>query len=121
MEKFSDGVSKITWGVNRAEIGPPGGHFVMPKHVADDIVIKSGGDIKKIESLLGLNPGDLGDTPVRIDIYNPTGLRMPSGNEPGANEFWLPGGKTSGGIPEAVIDQTPVSEAIISKLNDVNL
>lgn len=30
---------------------------------------------------------------------------MPSGNERGANNYWLPGGYSSGGIPEAVIDQ----------------
>lgn len=35
---------------------------------------------------------------------------MPSGNEPGANEFWEPGGVTSGGVKEAVIDSTPPSE-----------
>jgi len=41
--------------------------------------------------MLGLSKGDLGDVPVRIDISNPTGLRMPSGNEAGANNFWLLG------------------------------
>jgi len=30
---------------------------------------------------------------------------MPSGNEVGANEFWIPGGVTSGGILEATVDQ----------------
>jgi len=30
---------------------------------------------------------------------------MPSGNEAGANEFWIPGGKTSGRILEATVDQ----------------
>ncbi|MGK8933014.1 RHS repeat-associated core domain-containing protein [Pluralibacter gergoviae] len=121
LAQFDGGVSKIAWGVNRAEIGPPGGHFVMPRHVADDLISRSGGSIPKLEHLLGLSPGDLGDAPVRIDIPNPSGLRMPSGNEPGANEFWLPGGKTSGGIPEAVIDQTPVTEAVISKLPNSNI
>lgn len=29
---------------------------------------------------------------------------MPSGNELGANEQWISGGSTGGGIPEAVID-----------------
>ncbi|MDC9607377.1 hypothetical protein WDV76_14580 [Xenorhabdus griffiniae] len=29
---------------------------------------------------------------------------MPSGNENGANQYWLPGGKTSGGVSEAVMD-----------------
>jgi len=30
---------------------------------------------------------------------------MPSGNEFGANDKWIPGGKTSGGIFEATVDQ----------------
>lgn len=29
---------------------------------------------------------------------------MPSGNELGANEQWIPDGSTGGGIPEATID-----------------
>ena len=43
---------------------------------------------------------------MRIDIENIDGLnlRIPSGNELGANEYWIPGGKTDGGIPEAVTD-----------------
>jgi len=31
-------------------------------------------------------------------------LRMPSGNEAGANDQWLPGGLLPDGMPEAVID-----------------
>ena len=30
---------------------------------------------------------------------------MPTGNEPGANLQWKAGGYTSGGVPEAVVDQ----------------
>ena len=30
---------------------------------------------------------------------------MPSGYELGANELWIPGGQTSGGILEATVDQ----------------
>lgn len=59
----------------------------MPKSVADDLIRRSRGHIPTLESLLGLEQGALGDAPVRIDIPNPTGLRMPSGNELGANEF----------------------------------
>lgn len=41
---------------------------------------------------------------MRIDVSSPNGLRMPNGNELGANEQWLPGGYTAGGIPEATIN-----------------
>jgi len=49
----------------------------------------------------------LGTNPVRVDIAFPSGLRMPSGNNLGTNNFWEPGGYTSGGIKEAVIGPTP--------------
>ena len=32
---------------------------------------------------------------------------MPSGNEYGANNHWIPGGYTDGGVPEAVTDLIP--------------
>ena len=34
-------------------------------------------------------------------------LRIPSGNEAGANSHWVPGGKTDGGVPEAISDLIP--------------
>ena len=86
----------------------------MPKKVADELIANSGGSVDKLEHSLGLSPGDLGDAPIKIDINNPEGLRMLSGNEFGANSYWLPGGRTSGGIPEATIEPVKVSEAIIN-------
>ena len=32
---------------------------------------------------------------------------LPSKNVPGANEFWVPGGFTSGGVPEIIVDSCP--------------
>lgn len=69
------------------------------------MIKQANGDIQVLEQLLGFDLGDLGNAPVRIDISKPHGLRMPTGNERGANPYWIPGGYTSGGIPEAVIDQ----------------
>lgn len=34
-------------------------------------------------------------------------MRIPSGNEYGVNDHWIPGGITDGGIPEAVTDLIP--------------
>lgn len=39
-----------------------------------------------------MEPGTLGGSPVRLDIAEPQRLRMPNGNELGANEQWIPGG-----------------------------
>jgi hypothetical protein len=107
LKEFESGVTRIATEQPTGSIGPKSGTFAMPSSVADDLIAQAGGDIAKLEELLGLPVGSLGNNPVRVDISEPTGLRMPSGNEMGANREWVPGGYTSGGIPEAIIDQVP--------------
>ncbi len=51
----------------------------MPTSVVDDLLKRAYGDVKLLEDFLGLERGTLGDTPVRIDIAEPQGLRMPPG------------------------------------------
>lgn len=34
-------------------------------------------------------------------------MHIPSGNEHGANSEWIPGGFTSGGIPEVILEHVP--------------
>lgn len=34
-------------------------------------------------------------------------MHLPNGVEPCANDFWLPGGYTSGGVPEVVVNGVP--------------
>ena len=111
---FEGGVTKIAANEPKGTVGPPGGTFVMPKWVADRIILKSKGDISKLETLLALDPGILGTNPVRIDIMAPKGLRMPSGNEFGANKQWIPGGYTSSGTLEATIDPVEPNDYIIN-------
>lgn len=107
---FDGGVTKITAQAPTNAVGPPDGTFVLPKSQADDLIAEAGGDVNKLEDLLGLDRGTLGDNPVRLDVDEPTGLRMPSGNERGANDKWIPGGKTSGGVLEATVDQIPLDK-----------
>jgi hypothetical protein len=114
--KFNNGVTKISYKAPSGYAGPPGGTFVMPSSIADDLISKSDGSIAKLEKLLGLEPGSLGSNPVRIDIANPSGLRMPSGNEKGANLNWIPGGYTLGGIPEMIIDSPAPGQYIINSI-----
>ena len=38
---------------------------------------------------------------------------MASGNEEGANSYWLPGGFTMGAIPEAIVDPIPKERACV--------
>lgn len=61
----------------------------MTKSIADDVMVRAGGDVSKLEGLLGLNTGDLETNPVREDIVNPKNIRIPSGNEAGGRpEYW---------------------------------
>jgi filamentous hemagglutinin len=41
-----------------------------------------------------------------VDITNPRELqlRIPSGNEAGANDLWIPGGRLPNGNSEAIVD-----------------
>ena len=50
---------------------------------------------------MGLPEGYFEHAQVAV-IDNPT-VQMPTGNERGANDLWVPGGYTSGGMPEAII------------------
>jgi hypothetical protein len=87
---------------------PTTGTFVLPKSIVNKAVEASNGNPRILEELLGLDPGYLGEHPIILDINNPSDIRIPSGNEAGAwPEYWNPGGYTSGGVPEAVIDQIP--------------
>jgi hypothetical protein len=110
---FQDGAVRIqptapTGTIGRTET------WVFPKSLADDAIATSRGDARALEKSLGLDNGYLGSAPVRVDIPNPAGYRIPSGNEFGANSFWRPGGVTwPGGLPEAVIHPVPPAGYVV--------
>lgn len=82
----------------------------MTKAEMDSVLLISHGDLSLIERKLGIPPGAWdGRILVRIDIPAPRKLRlrMPSGNEAGANALWIPGGFLPTGFKEAVIDRIP--------------
>ncbi|NOU35899.1 MAG: RHS repeat-associated core domain-containing protein [Kiritimatiellaceae bacterium] len=95
------GPSKPVGTIGRTET------WVFPRSVVDNLTKQAGGDVAKLERLIGLDAGYLGKSPVLVDIPSPKGVRIPSGNERGANAFWRAGGRTSGGLPEAIIDPVP--------------
>ncbi|HEP1844080.1 TPA: hypothetical protein VCA72_001226 [Streptococcus suis] len=109
-------------GFNNGAIGNPKDHvaFVMPKDVGETLIEVSKGDPRILEDLLGLHPGDLGDSPVAIDIpaENLHNVRIPSGNEDSAFDgYWKPGGRTyPGDMPEAVVDEIPWSDYTFRQL-----
>lgn len=94
--------------------------FVMPKSVCDDIDRAAKGNLAVYEEALGFAPGYFSGHGglVRIDVVEVEDLhlRLPSGNEAGANSYWLPGGYTSGGVPEAITDLIPKSRIIVTLL-----
>ena len=84
--------------------------FIMMKSEMDSVLMRSHGDLSRIEHELGIPAGAWKHRVlVRIDIPKPKKLRlrMPSGNEVGANVLWLPGGLLPTGYKEAVIDRIP--------------
>ncbi|MDO6186403.1 RHS repeat-associated core domain-containing protein, partial [Phocaeicola vulgatus] len=124
---FKDGASflitkkdYLRFIVGKKNVGRVDGQFVIPKKEMDNLLKKTNGDIVQIERALGIPEGNWQDKGglIRVDIPNPQdyNLRLPTANMSGANEKFELGGKTSGGIPEGVIDQVPKMNVIITKL-----
>ena len=94
----------------RNTVGRSDGQFVMSKYDMDNLLSKAKGEISIIENELGI-PNGLwkNNNLIRIDIPKPKRLhiRIPSGNEGGANDLWIPGGKLPNGYLESVIDPIP--------------
>lgn len=110
LAQFEGGATRFMTESNLGKYGigqRDGTSFVMPKHEADNLLAATGGDLRKLEDALGLPENFLDSNRlVRVDIPDPQdlNLRVPSGNEAGANELWIPGGKLPNGNSEAVID-----------------
>lgn len=107
---FDEGATKFMkeTNFNKYGIGQiDGTSFVLSKTEADMLMKYANGDAAKLEQSLGLPSGffSTGNV-VRVDIPKPGdfNLRIPSGNEAGVNEFWVPGGILPNNNAEAVID-----------------
>lgn len=103
----------------RAMLGRQDGLFVMCKKEMDDLIQKAHGQLIYIETELGIPAGMWGNTEIiRIDIRRPKKLklRLPSGNETGANELWIPGGKLPNGYLESVINPVPEGKYTETKI-----
>jgi hypothetical protein len=98
----------------------------------DALLKKTGDDISLIQKELGIsnnkwktaiNDIDKPDKLVRIDIDidKADNLRMANGSEQSANELWLPGGNTSGGYFEAVINPIPITNKAKYKITPIDL
>ena len=123
LAKFKDGVSCLALDNAKkyATLGRQDGLFVLPKNEMDKMLARTGDNIAKIEKELGIPAGNwmrntIEDSKpqsvIRIDINanQISNLRIPNGNEIGANSMWIPGGYTINGVSEAVIDAIKWSE-----------
>lgn len=111
LAQFDDGATRFQLNSKLEKYGPgqsDGTSFVVPRAEADRLILETAGDPRALERALGLPEGQLDgvDPLMRVDFAEPgdLGLRVPSGNEAGANSQWIPGGKLPDGSSEAVID-----------------
>jgi hypothetical protein len=108
--EFDNGASRIMTQTNFEKYGPAqrdGTSFVMTRAQTDQLLASVGGNPRALEDALGLPTKFLDSNKlVRVDISVPRelNLRIPSGNESGANSQWIPGGKLPNGNLEAIID-----------------
>ena len=94
----------------RDRLGRADGQFAMTGKQMTEILEKAGYSISKLEEALGIPAGAwAGKEIVRIDVAMPQelNLRLPNGNEAGANDLWIPGGLLPSGMKEAVLDPIP--------------
>ena len=106
LKNFEDGGSRIVtrndyneYGVGKPDAGKT--EFIATKSEIDEILKLP---VQEQANRLGLPVEQLqnGDV-VRIDFKPTDKIEIPSGNEWGANDQWIPGGKTDGGTIEAIV------------------
>lgn len=124
LKQFEQGVSflcpKDVIDRYKNYLGRSDGVFVLPIHKMDELIDETGGDLSRIETELNIPPGNWSNRKMcRVDVLDIQGLnlRMPSGNEIGANEYFTPGGFTLNGRAEAVIDPLPVNKYTFKEIN----
>ena len=102
---------------NMDVIGTPDGQFMISSKAMDRVLLETNHDAIKLEELLGLSNLQ-GKKLYRIDVKNPLDYnpRLPHKGLSGANEHFIEGGHTKGGIPEIVTDTFPRSQIKITEL-----
>ncbi|GAA6171761.1 RHS repeat-associated core domain-containing protein [Colwellia sp. KU-HH00111] len=129
LDKFSGGASYFApkWALDafgRDPVGRDDGQFVMATKQVNEMLSRTNGDMGMIETELGIPGGTWqGQEMVVIEIADPksVNLRIPSGNEEGANELWLAGGQLPTGHDEGVTDSIPKGEYKELNMNEATL
>ncbi|MDJ1115533.1 hypothetical protein [Microbacterium dauci] len=114
LQRFEGGATRFYTEANLNRYGPGNGGttFVFPTSEVDDIIAEANGDPGRLGELLGLGENFFRGGPIVRADFTPDELssgtfRLPSGNEGGANERWIPSGYLPEGIPEIVFDVHP--------------
>ncbi|MCV7252051.1 PE domain-containing protein [Mycobacterium hackensackense] len=111
LQNFEDGASRILIRSSYEEYGigkpdPGRSEFVLTNADAKAMLDESGGDPIKLAQKLGIPEDQLANDSLVIVHFHPTSSyasHMPSGNEWGANDQWLPGGRLPKGDLEAIV------------------
>lgn len=84
----------------------------------DKALAESNGDIEKLQSFFSTK-GWVGQKLYRIDAKSPLNYnpRVPHRGLSGANEHFIEGGSTGGGLTEIVTDLLPKDETMFTNLN----
>ncbi len=93
------------YGVGKPDVGKT--EFISLKSDMDRLIAKSKGDIKEIAKSLGIDESQLaGGSLVRIDFKFSSKHKpyIPTGNEFGANDKWIPGGRLPDGDLEVIVE-----------------
>jgi hypothetical protein len=116
LERFREGASYLLpessyvgFVAGKGSIGRPDGLYVSTRSAMDDLLATARGDLAFVKARLGIEPDVWNERLWRVDVANPLmhNARLPSGMEEGANDVFIWGGYTRGGMPEAVIDPVP--------------
>jgi len=94
-------------------IGRKDGQFLITKETGDKIeaLLSKKSTFGAGEAELGLPDGAWANQEIiRVTVNEVPNLCMASGNEVGANKYWMPGGYLPNGLREAVCDQIPLDK-----------
>jgi len=106
---FQDDIVRVTSQAKIDEFGTlgPKDAFVMTRTEYNAIIQEHGRNLRVFEEKLGFETGSLSDDTIFVGIKRQdlSEIKMPTGNESGANlAKWIPGGKTSGEVFEGIVD-----------------
>lgn len=114
--KFNEGGTRFYRWDSLDKYGPGnrGSTFVVPTSEVDKILGEVGNNPRELGRRLGLgedffldgdgNAAEVVRADFTLQDLQEGDYRIPNGNEPGANDYWMPGGYLPDGTPEVVLN-----------------